>query len=111
MLLKDDDAISMNDISKNCIFVIDGGALLHCVCWKKVMTFSEMGKLYPTYVRKHYSDAIVVFDGYNNDSMKSCEQRRRTGNGPKCSNVVIVESNKVQFPRQNFCQMSTTKVN
>ena len=26
VLLKDDDAISMNDISKNCIFVIDGGA-------------------------------------------------------------------------------------
>ena len=31
VLLKDDDAISMNDISKNCIFVIDGGALLRRV--------------------------------------------------------------------------------
>ena len=29
VLLKDDDAISMNDISKSCIFVIDGGGLLH----------------------------------------------------------------------------------
>ena len=31
VLLKDDDAISMNDISKNCISVIDGGALLRRV--------------------------------------------------------------------------------
>ena len=30
------------------------------------MIFSEIGKLYATYVRKHYNDAIVVFDGYNN---------------------------------------------
>ena len=60
VLLKGDDAISMNDISKNCIFVIDGGALLHRVCWRKGMTFSEIGKLYATYVRKRYNDAIVV---------------------------------------------------
>ena len=74
VLLKDDDSISMNDISKNCIFVIDGSALLHRVCWRKVMIFLEIGKLYATYVRKHYNDAIVVFDGYNNESTKSYEQ-------------------------------------
>ena len=102
VLLKDDDAISMNDISKNCIFVINGGALLHPVCWKKGITFSEIGKLYVTYVRKHYNDAIVVFNGYNNASTKSYEQRQRTGNGPKCSNVVIVESNEVQFFQAKF---------
>ena len=38
-----------------------------------------------------------MFDGYKNEPMKSFEQWRRTGNGPKCSNVVIVELNKVQF--------------
>ena len=102
VLLKDDDAISMNDISKNYIFVIDGGALLHRVCWKKDMSFSEIGKLYTTYVRKYYNDAIVVFDGYNNESTESYEQRRRTRNMPKCSNVVIVESNKVQFSQAKF---------
>ena len=73
---KDDDAISLNDISKNCIFVTDDGALLHRVCWSKGMTFSEIGKLYATYVRKHYNNAIVVFDGCNNnESTKSYEQR------------------------------------
>ena len=102
VLLKDDNAIGMNDISKNCIFVIDGGALLHRVCWRKGMTFSEIGKLYATYVRKHYNDAIVVFNGSNNESMKSYEQRRKTGNGPQCSNVVIVELNKVQFSHAKF---------
>ena len=66
------------------------------------MTFSEIGKLYATYVRKHYNDAMVVFDGYNNESTKSYEQRQRTGNGPKCSNVVIVESNEVQFFQAKF---------
>ena len=66
------------------------------------MTFSEIGKLYATYVRKHYNDAIVVFDSYNNESTKSYEQRRRTGNRPKCSNVEIVESNKGQFSQAKF---------
>ena len=43
-----------------------------------------------------------MFDGYNNEYTKSYEQRRRTGNGPKCSNIVIVESNKVQFFQAKF---------
>ena len=55
--------------------MIDGGSLLHQVCRSKGITFSEIGKLYATYVRKHYNDAIAVFDGYNNESMKSYEQR------------------------------------
>ena len=73
------------------------------------MTFLEIGKLYATYVRKHYSDAIVVFDGYNNESTKAYEQRRKTGNGPKCSNVVIVESNKVQFSQAKFLSNEHSK--
>ena len=92
----------MNDISNDCMFVIDGGALLHRVCWSKGMKFSEIRKLYTSYVRKHYGDAVVVFDGYKNESTKSYEQRRRAGNGLKCSNVVIVESNKVQFSQAKF---------
>ena len=74
------------------------------------MTFSEIGKLYSTYVRKHYNDAIVVFDGCSDDeSTKSYQQRRRTGNRPKCSNVVIDESNKVQFFQAKFLSNEHTK--
>ena len=51
----------------------------------------------------------MVFDGYNKESTKSYEQRRRTANAPKCSNVVIVESNKVQFSQANFLSNEHSK--
>ena len=73
VLLKDSDAISMNGISKNCVFVIDGGGLLHRLLEESYDIFRNW-KTYATYVRKHYNDATVVFDGYKNEPTKSFEQ-------------------------------------
>ena len=101
-LLKEEDVISIDKMRDECMFVVDGGALLHRVCWIKGMSFSEIGKLYVDYTRKHYGEATVVFDGYKELSAKSCEHQRRAGNGARCPDIEIVESNKVQFPQERF---------
>ena len=66
------------------------------------MSFSEIGKLYVDYIWKHYRKATVVFDGYKELSTKSCEHKRRAGNGAKCPDIDIVESNKVHFSQGRF---------
>ena len=101
-LMKDEDVINNIEINNDHIFVVDGGALLHRVCWIKGMTFSEIGTLYVNYVTKHYGDATVVFDGYEDATTKSSEHKRRTGNGPKCPDIEVVESNKVHFPQERL---------
>ena len=101
-LLIEEDVISIGEMKDECMFVVDGGALLHRVCWIKGMSFSEIGKLYVEYIRKHYRKATVVFDGYKELSTKSCEHKRRAGNGARYPDIEIVESNKVQFPQERF---------
>ena len=108
-LLKEEDVTSIDEIKDECLFVVDGGALLHRVCWIKGMSFSEIGKLYVNYVRKHYGKATVVFYGYEGVSTKSCEHKRRAGNGARCPDIEIVESNKVQFPQERFLSNESNK--
>ena len=43
--------------------VLDGGALLQHIPWKKGATYSEILSMYTEYVIKKYGQAIIVFDG------------------------------------------------
>jgi len=46
-------------------YVLDGGLLLHKICWPKTGTHSDVIGCYLGYMRKHYDcSAAVVFDGY-----------------------------------------------
>eukprot|EP00794_Sanderia_malayensis_P012470 gene12470-13758_t len=101
-LLKEEDVICIDTLKDECMFVVDGGALLHRVCWINGMTFSDIGRLYVAYIRKHYGKATVVFDGYQELSTKSCEHKRRAGNGARCPDIEIIESNKIHFPQERF---------
>ena len=50
----------------NVKFTLDGGALLHRLPWKIGSTYTALFHLHCDYVHAHYSDVIVVFDGYPN---------------------------------------------
>ncbi len=43
-------------------YVLDGGALLQRIPWRKGATFQEICTVYTEYVTWKYGDAIVVFD-------------------------------------------------
>lgn len=61
-------------------FVIDGGWLLHAVVWPHSQTYENIFYLYLSYITKNFDkSAIVVFDGYCNESIgvKSYERYLR----------------------------------
>ena len=58
--------------------VIDGGALLHQIHWPPNTTYSELLGLYVKSVRQQFGDCHVVFDGYDQPSIKDHEHIRRS---------------------------------
>ena len=51
-------------VSGQVQYVLDGGALLQRIPWKKGVTYSEILGTYTEYVTRKYGHAIVVFDDY-----------------------------------------------
>lgn len=48
----------------NCLYVVDGGYLLHRVKWNQGDTFKSIVQMYLQYLKKHFGEHIVVvFDG------------------------------------------------
>ncbi|KAF4531641.1 hypothetical protein B566_EDAN006572 [Ephemera danica] len=60
------------------IFVIDGGFLLHKLCWPRPATWNDIFNAYVDYVIKYYgTNSIIVFDGYEKLSTKNQLQQSR----------------------------------
>lgn len=70
------------EILGSCIFVIDGGYLLHRVVWHSGQSFLNICGSYVSFVQNNYkSNAVIVFDGYPDNidgkSTKYAERSRR----------------------------------
>ena len=92
---------------KIIILVMDGGALLHRVCWVKGSNFKKIAKSYVQYVRKHHVKCYIIFDGYESASTKSVQQKRRGKRFQKCPDVDVigrhncpVHSRKISFQQE-----------
>ena len=57
--------------------MLDGGALLHRIVWKKNETFLDIYDRYYKYIVIKYGDAIIVFDGYTGPSTKDMAHLKR----------------------------------
>ena len=94
----------------NYSYVMDGGALLHRVCWVKGSNFKKIAKSYVQYVRKHYGKCYIVFDGYESASTKSVEQKRRDKSFQKCPDVDVKEDIIVPFTQEKVLSNTNNKV-
>ena len=109
-LAKDNDVLDITVItSSSCTYVIDGGALIHRVCWVKGSTFQNISNIYVSYVQKHYGKAHIVFDGYETQTTKSAEHLRRSGNHTKCPDVEVKEEGKIAFTKERFLSNTSNK--
>lgn len=91
------------DPNKN-VFILDGGMLLHRVPWKENELFDDILNRYLAYVKKHFTtNAIVVFDGYENlaNSIKGTERMARVN-----KNLSV----DVQFSLNMHSTMSSEKL-
>ena len=92
--------------SGNVHFVLDGGALLHCVVWRRRLTYDEICLLYIQYVQRRYPSSTIVFDGYSDGpSTKDCTHLRRGHTGP----AVLFESDMIAtLKKRIFCPIQKT---
>jgi len=65
-------------------YVLEGGALLQRIPWPRGLICSKILSLYVQHVTQRYSQATVVFDGFEEGpSTKDCVHQRRSGiSGP-----------------------------
>ena len=102
IVMPESQTFNKEKFMKSAVFTIDGGALLHRVRWSKGDSFKEIASSYMKYVRRHYGTCFIVFDGYQSNSTKSCENTRRTGSYPKCPDVTVEDENKVPYTQERF---------
>jgi hypothetical protein len=58
--------------------VIDGGSLPHRVPWTNGQTFFEVSSKYVDHAKNKFLNPTVVFDGYENHSIKYITHMRRS---------------------------------
>jgi hypothetical protein len=88
-----------------CVFVVDGGCLLHKVRWVKATTFHDVVASYAAFVLKHFGGtARVVFDGYGSaPTTKDHEHSRRaTKKASVAPNIQIQSSTMVTLDQDIF---------
>ena len=81
--------------------MIDGGWLLHFIRWKKNATYADMLGQYSSFFRTKYGMCCVLFDGYEYDSTKDHEHKRRQ-TGKLSASIVIAENAQVHRDQQAF---------
>ena len=98
LLLKD---VPTEQPPPDSLFVIDGGALLHLLKWRKGITFLEITEEYRKLLYERYGSCTVVFDGYGNGpSVKDHEHIRRK---KKCLAEIDVKASIIfQHNQQEF---------
>lgn len=75
--MQDDSLISTGEVNIYNDSIIDGGALVHSVQWKKKMKFEEIAMKHIQYIQRWYNYSTVVFNGYAAASKKDQEHSRR----------------------------------
>ena len=90
--------------------VIDDGWLLHFIRWKKNATYADVLGQYSSFLRTKYGMCCVLFDGYEYDSTKDHEPKRRQ-TGKVSASIVIAENAQVHRDQQAFFSNEKNKTN
>lgn len=80
-----------------------GGFLLHRVHWPDGSKYADIIQAYLAYVRRHFDDPIIVFDGYAHagGSTKAAEQGRRYGHVGS-NEILFTDAMNVTVSREVF---------
>ena len=90
--------------------VIDGTWLLHFIRWKKNATYADVLEQYSSFLRTKYGMCCVLFGGYEYDSTKDHEHKRRQ-TGKVSASIVIAENAQVHRDQQAFFSNEKNKTN
>ena len=88
--------------SETVQYVLDCGALLHCIPWTRGATYDKMFEQYSMCVIRKYGTAIIVFHGYSDKpSTKDSAHMRRSG-GTIGVLVHFTSSMALQIKKEEF---------
>jgi hypothetical protein len=96
----------------DCIFVVDGGCLLHRVRWMRGTSAVDILNLYVNYVKGHFGlSSVVVFDGYDcGPTIKDHEHLRRCGKVSRMApDVKLTLTGDVAFDQEVFLANAKNK--
>ncbi|KYN03290.1 hypothetical protein ALC62_05871 [Cyphomyrmex costatus] len=98
------------EITDNFMYVLDGGSLLHRVVWQRDILVKEIIQKYVQYVRQ-YRNAVVVFDGYPDDTSNSLKtwERCRRRQGTVCREFHFDENTKIHEKQTKFLSNDNNK--
>ena len=95
-------------ITENVQYVLDGGALLHRIPWIRGTSFSKILQSYSDYVKSHYGDAVIVFDGYDESSTKDMTHMKRS-KGKKGVSVTFTANMNITVSKEDFLTNNLNK--
>ena len=88
---------------KSSAKVLNVGALLHHVSWKKSIKISRVVENHGNDVRNNYGNCFIVFDGHNNSLLiKSNKHERRRNNRRSCPDIEVHQENESKDNRERF---------
>jgi len=102
-----------NCLKHDFLFVVDGGALLHCARWSRSMKISDIVSIYVNVLGVKYGQsAIVVFDGYECAvSTKDHEHKQRLAKARKVApDITLTLDTPVTDDQQAFLANQKNKV-
>jgi len=100
--------LNLNDTK----YIIDGGFLLHRVKWHHGKTYADICRGYVSYVKSNYkSNAVVIFDGYPNESYESTKriERLRRAQRKQSAAISFTESMVPTVSQESFLANSKNK--
>ena len=87
----------------NKMHVVDGGWLLHQIKWIRGATIKTIVTAYVKYVRVHFKDFTVVFDGYREEaSLKDHEHLRRMAGKKVSQDLRVTPELTISCDREVF---------
>ena len=106
---EESNKLGLTSGQNNYSYVMDGGALLHRLCWLRGSNFKKIAKSYVQYVWMHYGKCYIVFDGYESASTKSAVQKQRRKRFQKCQDVDVKEDIIVPFTQIKILSNTNNK--
>lgn len=104
---------NINLKSENCICVVDGGFLLHRVVWQQRATFAIICQSYVKYfLETHFgSNAVIVFDGYQNTNISTKRmERQRRNTKKKCADIMFDKNTLVSTSQEKFLSNESNRM-
>ena len=91
----------VEESESNGKIVLDGGALLRRVRWKKGETYEQTFQRYNTHIERQYGKSTIVFDGYK-PSIKDHEHQRRGSLEKTSADIKVISANKAHGKQDAF---------